>query len=390
MPLTPPKLRAKQAIVSLVPDDLVTAVEASDEQRFLQSISTDLTPEQCQWLVTPPKSFPRQKSVLAVHWHPEHIPFSLIEQRLNALFPNRQEELIIPTQHNVLMEHNGYAGVEVDCYSRGFDLKVQLLIHMEASRMEKAGVFKAALEHTFEYRASQLFEFLYTLTRPHHERLNDAARESGADEELVRFVRVHARKVELLIDQYYSKVPRAVFKNKLLRDYFDTLRADHDTIFINRVQNFLKAVKSIVKAHFSNSFFYRTSEIIEEARSLGAGIVIPHPEQFWPILLAEYDVDGIEVWNPQSQLYTDFLISVLTRRNQQLSGLSSRRLLVFMGDDTHMSEKAKAPDQQDAVKAGRELGVQPGWDNLLIRKRLIMADMDRHTVINEYRQRLAG
>ena len=390
MPLTHPRPWAKTAIVSLLHDDLDTEVEACDEQRFLQAISTELTPEQCQWLVTPPKTFPRQESVLAVHWHPEHIPFPLIEQRLDALFPNRSEELIIPTQHNVLMEHNGYAGVEVDCYSHGFDSKVQLLIHMEASRMEKAGVFKAALAHTFEYRATQLFEFMHTLTRPHHDRLNEAARESGADEELVRFARIHTRKVELLIDQYYNKVPRAVFKNKLLRDYFDTLREDHDTIFINRVQNFLKAVKITVKAHFSNSFFYRTSEIIEEARSIGAGIVIPHPEQFWPILLAEYDVDGIEVWNPQSQLYTDFLISVLTRRNQQLNGLSSRRLLVFMGDDTHMSEKAKAPEQQDAVKAGRELGVQPGWENLLIRKRLIMADMDRHTVINEYRQRLAG
>jgi hypothetical protein len=390
VPLTPPRLRAKPAILSLVPNDLDTAVEACDEQRFLEAISADLTPEQCHWLATPPKTYPRQESVLAVHWHPEHIPFSLIMQRLDTLFPNRREELIIPTQHNEFMELNGYAGVEVDCYSHGFDRKVQLLIHLEASRLEKAGVFKAALAHTFEYRASQLFEFLHTLTRPNHEWLNEAARETGADEELVRFVRIHTRKVELLIDQYYSKVPRAVFKNKLLRDYFNLLREGNDTLFINRAQNFLRAVKTIVKAHFSNTFFYRTSEIIEEARALGAGIVIPHPEQFWPILLAEYDVDGIEVWNPQSQLYTDFLISVLTRKNQQLSGLSSRRLLVFMGDDTHMSEKAKAPEQQDPAKAGRELGVQPGWDNLLIRKQLIMADMDRHTVISEYRQRLAG
>jgi hypothetical protein len=390
VPLTHPRPWAKSAIVSLVSGDLDTAVEADDEQRFLQTITTELTPEQCQRLVTPARAYPRQESVLAVHWHPEHIPFSIIEQRLATLFPNRQEELIIPTQHNELLVHQGYAGVEVDCYSHGFDRKVQLLIHMEESRLERAGVFKAALAHTFEYRASQLFEFMHTITRPHHERLNEAARESGADEDVVRFVRLHTRKVELLIDQYYNKVPRAVFKNKLLRDYFDALRTDHDDLLITRAQNFLRAVKAIVKSHFSNRFFYRTSEIIEEARSLGAGIIIPHPEQFWPILLAEYDVDGIEVWNPQSQLYTDFLISVLTRKNQQLQGPSSRRLLVFMGDDTHLSEKAKAPDQQDAVKAGREIGVQPGWEDLSIRKRLIMADMDRHTIINEYRQRLAG
>lgn len=390
MPLTPPQKRAKNAIVCLVADDLTTDVEFDDEQRFLQTISTDLTPEQCQRLTTPPQTFPRQQSVMAVHWHPEQIPFPLIEQRINTLFPNRQEELIIPTQHNELMELNGYAGVEVDCYSHGFDRKVQLLIHMEVNRLEKAGVFKAALAHTFEYRASQLFEFLHTITRPNHDWLNEAARETGADEALVRFVRIHARKVEMLIDRYYHSVPRAVFKNKLLRDYIDSLRDTHENLFINQAQSFLRAVKNIVKAHFSHKFFYRTSEIIEEARSLGAGIIIPHPEQFWPILLAEYDVDGIEVWNPQSQQFTEFLISVLNRKNQQKSGFSSRRILIFMGDDTHMNEKAKSPEQQDTAKAARELGVQPGWDDLLIRKQLIMADMDRHTVIKEYRQRLAG
>jgi hypothetical protein len=76
-------------------------------------------------------------------------------------------------------------------------------------------------------------------------------------------------------------------------------------------------VKALVKVEFSLKYFYRTSEVIEEARALGAGIVIPHPEQFWPILLKEYDVDGIEVWNPQSRRYTEFLISVLNRRNQK-------------------------------------------------------------------------
>ena len=61
-----------------------------------------------------------------------------------------------------------------------------------------------------------------------------------------------------------------------------------------------------------------------------------------------------------------------------------------MGDDTHMGEKVKDPELQDAAKAGREIGVQPAWDELSIRKRLIVARMERHDVIAEYRDRLQG
>jgi hypothetical protein len=121
----------------------------------------------------------------------------------------------------------------------------------------------------------------------------------------------------------------------------------------------------------------------------GAGIVVPHPEQFWPILLAEYDVDGYEVWNPQSQRYTDFLISVVNRKNRERT-VTQRSLLIFMGDDTHMGEKIKEPKFQDKEKAGREIGYQPVWDDLNIRKRLIKAQVNISSVIDEYRLRLAS
>ena len=124
---------------------------------------------------------------------------------------------------------------------------------------------------------------------------------------------------------------------------------------------------------------------------MGAGVVIPHPEQFWPILLADYDVDGYEVWNPQSQRYTEFLISVLYEKNRR-RGNHERRMLVFMGDDTHMGEKT-LPTQNgngggNGAKALREIGLQPAWDDLSISKKLIVADMDRARVIQEYSARL--
>ena len=149
----------------------------------------------------------------------------------------------------------------------------------------------------------------------------------------------------------------------------------------------IKAVKQIVKRDFSPKYFYRASEVIEEARFLGGGVVIPHPEQFWPILLADYDVDGYEVWNPQSQEYTEFLITVLHRQNRQ-RGRQERPLLVFMGDDTHLGEKTKDPKLQDRVKVSREVGLQEAWDDPLIRKQVMLAGMDRQRVISEYQERL--
>lgn len=118
-------------------------------------------------------------------------------------------------------------------------------------------------------------------------------------------------------------------------------------------------------------------------------MVIPHPEQFWPILLAEYDVDGYEVWNPQSQRYTEFLISVLYEKNRRRGNLA-RRMLVFMGDDTHMGEKTLPVQSGNGNKARREIGLQTAWDDLSISKKLIVADMDRARVIQEYQTRLDG
>jgi hypothetical protein len=63
-------------------------------------------------------------------------------------------------------------------------------------------------------------------------------------------------------------------------------------------------------------------------------------------------------------------------------------MLVFMGDDTHMGEKTLP--LQNGTKARREIGLQPAWDDLAIGKKLIIADMDRARVIEEYSARLDG
>ncbi|HKK31954.1 MAG TPA: hypothetical protein VJ934_00125, partial [Desulfomicrobiaceae bacterium] len=374
---------------SLVPEQIVQEITEQDRDRLFAVTSTDLNDAQRTRLTTPARTHPLQREVLAVHWHPEFVPMDINRQRIEATFPKKEQELIIPTQHNEILTYDDYAGVEVDCFSHGFNQKVQLLLHFRKENVEDASVLRAMLAHTYQYRASQLFEFMHTVTRPRADRLDEAARETGAGEDIVMFVQTYVRKIQDLLEKHLDDLPRGTVKNKLLRNYFDAMRPEFGDPLIDRCQTFLTAVKKIVKRHFSFKYFYRTSEIIEEARSLGAGIVIPHPEQFWPILLADYDVDGYEVWNPQSLRYTEFLISAVDRRNR-CRGSLSRPLLVFMGDDTHMGEKVKDPADQKKEKGSREIGIQPPWENLQLRKKLILSNMTRDRVINEYKARLGG
>lgn len=362
-----------------------------DRRRYLQIIDTSLTEEQRQRIVTPDHVYPMQTEILAVHWHPEFVPMDLIVQRVNAMFPEAQEKLAIPTQHNVLMSLNGYSGVEVDCYSHGFNRKVQLLLHFKEESLDKgADVLKAMLSHTFTYRGSQLFEFMDAVLSPsdyREEQRQKAAGKTGAGEDIVQFATILTGKLKTLLEENWRETPREMVKNKLIRNWFDQLRGDYGDRVIERTQLYLKQIKKQVKDSFSLKYFYRASEVIEEARSLGAGVVIPHPEQFWPILLADYDVDGYEVWNPQSREYTEFLITVVNRQNNSRAH-SSRPLLVFMGDDCHMSEKVKEPEHQDPEKAGRQIGLQPAWDDMAIRKQLVVSGMNRVRIINEYKDRL--
>ncbi|GAB6058934.1 hypothetical protein JCM31598_20510 [Desulfonatronum parangueonense] len=362
----------------------------ADEKHFRSIITQGLSPEQIQRVVTPLRVQSRQEDVLAIHWHPEFIPMDLISRRIEATYPDKVRELIIPTQHNVLMEYGDYSGVEVDCYSHEFQRKVQLLLHFRTSRLESADVFKAMLDHTFRYRSSQLYAFLDMVTNIKYEDyLQLASEETGVDEDVVRFARIQAKKLQMLLEEHEQIIPRDMIKNKLIREFIDVQRHLFPASLVHRTQLFLKSVKSMAKENFSLTYFYRTSEFIEETRALGGGVVVPHPEQFWPILLADYDVDGYEVWNPQSQEYTEFLINVIHRQNKTRRA-GQRSLLVFMGDDTHMSEKVKDPGHAEASKYYRDIGVQPAWDDLSVRKSLIVGNAGRARVIEEYKARLDG
>jgi hypothetical protein len=369
-------------------DRAVKDIEEWDVSVFMEILSTRLTDEQIQRVLTPINVFPRQKRVLAIHWHPEWIPLDLIRQRIETMFPNRERELVIPTQHNELLTMGEYAGVEVDAHAPGFHSKVQLLMHFKADRVAEAGVLRAMLDHTFKYRSGQMFDFIASAVDPQYdERMRLAAAQTGATDEVVDLVRFYMARLRQLIYDHESDIPPIMIKNKLLSEFLDAQRDRHPDNMINRGLLLLKAVKAQVKKHFPLDYFFDAAEVIEEARGLGGGVVIPHPEQFWPILLADYDVDGVEVWNPQSREYTEFLITAIHRQNKRDRN-HRRPMLIFMGDDTHMSVKIKDPKRQERAKLEREAGLQPAWDDIAIRKNLSLAGANRTQVIDEYKERL--
>ncbi len=359
-----------------------------DDDIYRQLVRMELAPDEVETIVTPATVFPREQDIVAVHWHPEQVPIELVKQRISRMFPDKTKELIIPTQHNILMSYDEYSGAEIDCYSRDFNRKVQLLVHFNSNKIKKADHLGSMLSHTFKYRSEQLFEFVDTVIEPKYQhRLHQAIDAREADPDVVAFSFSVVKKFRRLLDQHLTETSPLAIKNRLLMDYVSAHINPDNEHLVKKALVFLRKVKQIVKLHFILDYFYETREVIEEVRSLNGGIVIPHPEQFWPVLLADYDVDGYEVWNPQSREFTEFLIGVLNKKNRSPQ-YHYRSLLVFMGDDTHLSEKLKKPEHQNPDKAAREIGLQPAWDDRSIRKALTLGNHSRERLINEYKQRL--
>lgn len=379
----------KQKLNAEFLDEVPVEITDWEREKFAKVISFDLDEDQVRRITEPAKVYPIEKHVLAVHWHPEHVPMPLARKRIDNTFPNKKNELIIPTQHNIIEEYDNYAGVEVDSYSREFNLKVQLLVHFKKDRLKNSGIFRQMLDHTYKYRETQLFELFAAFINPDQEyKLNEAANEYGLTSDTITFVQKVAKKLHTLLLEDFNNVPKTAMKNKLFRNFFDELRPFYGNEIIDLAQVCIKQVKGVVKRYFNNDYFYLTQEVIEEVRGLGGCMVIPHPEQFWPILLADYDVDGYEVWNPQSRQYTDFLIDTVNRKNKS-NGSKSRHILIFMGDDCHLGEKVRPVEIQDREKARREIGVQHAWEDVEIRKHLIFGNVSKESIINEYKARLA-
>ncbi|MFI3272612.1 MAG: hypothetical protein R3Y11_11020 [Pseudomonadota bacterium] len=388
---------------------LVPEPDEQDTALFQRLIDTTLTQEHVDELITPQYTYAEEKEFLAIHWHPQHVPLDLVKQRFDALFPNVAEadRLIIPTEHNVLHGWGDYAGVEVDCADHKMKLKVQLLLHFKVDAVGcvreelgdtagedkgKAHTLRTMLDHTARYRTKQLRHLLETAANPeapqHQHRLERAVRASSATPQIVDFVSAQAHKLLHLLGTEVDAPTTDERRSTLLRDTVEAQRATLGPLFTAQVHAYTKALRGRVKAEFPLDFFYTAQECIEEARALGAMVTIPHPEQFWPILLANYDADGVEVWNPQSKRHTDFLIATITETNRRRAKSGKRKpIIVTTGDDCHVGEMVQqlVSDHQRPV---RELGVQGAWSDDNTLEALHEAGISRQSIMRAVRERL--
>ncbi len=359
----------------------------------------DLTAEQQLRVRVPNIVYPRQREVLALHWHPEFIPLPLIEERVDKLFPSAPPEnrLIIPTQHNELVAWGDFSGVEVDCYDPDLSEKVQLLCHFSNRRLNSsADAFRRMLSFTFQYRVSQLQQFIdFVLDGRFSEQRDLAAHHSGASPEIIEGAAHYVGLLKGFLDGHGAQVPTALIRNKLVRDYVNGMRPHYPEHEIDLMQSYLKELKELVKKQFSLKFFFSVHEVIEEARKIEGCITVPHPELFWPVMMqiqqGKYNVDAVEVWNPQSRKYTEFLVGAVQGANEQLRR-GDRPILITCGDDCHFGEKILDPLTQACnPKAQREIGVQPAWDDPAIGKALARIGVGgRASVIRDYRNRLVA
>lgn len=367
----------------------VNDIGDDDWRRFDRLTSVELDDEEKKLAARPGRTAPEAGEFLAVHWHPEWAPLELIGRRLELAFPRAENFLAIPTQHNRVMTLGPWAGVEADVYDRRCGLKVQLLIHLPAERLAGASAFISMMDHTYNYRAHQLLDILNRLAEPGEAALKvRAALRPSLSETAISMARFYAARLrEMILRSGIIGGERdEMLKNRLLPDFMTAGVPPEQKNLLEQAVIFINAVKKTVKDELRPEEFYSPQEVIEEARSLGAGIVIPHPPQFWPALLAGLDVDGWEVWNPSTPRHTLFLLEAMQRMNE--NRLPSRRLLAFMGDDTHMSAKFRPDLGDEKDSADREIGFQPPWTDPEVRAALKRTGQSLTATLNEYRSRL--
>jgi hypothetical protein len=360
-------------------------LDKEDWRIFNGLTAIGLTAEEEARATTPERVDEAERHVLALHFHPEWVPMGMVDSRLKRAFPNAETRLAIPTQHNQLQELDGFTGVEADVFAHEYGIKIQLLIHLKSDRLKNASAFPAMIQKTFQYRALQLLDFLDLLVEPDKAMQKDIKKLGYHSQTIKMGKRMASKLRRLVIESGVIGTPRAeMLKNRLLTDYIAKKGAPIDGESMDRLLSFVKQTKNLVKARVDPSRFYPARDLIEEARGLGAGVIIPHPPRFWPALLDDLDVDGWEVWNPSTPDHVLFLIDCLKRRKK-----IKRDLLAFMGDDTHMSSKIRPDisDKKESIKA--EIGFQPPWVLEDVKAALKDAGQSRERTINEYLSRIS-
>ena len=381
-------IRPDKGLSIFDPRAAVSNISDDDWRVFNRLTSVQLSQAERDLAARPDRLAPEAHEYLAVHWHPEWAPLGLISLRLERAFPKAADHLTIPTQHNRIMSLGPWAGVEADVYDRSYGLKVQLLIHFQSNQLHRAGVLTDMMNRTYNYRAHQLMDILNALAKP--DSVNYPGLKASICDESLLMARFYALRLKSMIEEsgIMGSDRDEMLKNRLLPDFILGRACNVHQPLVDQAIIYINAVKKEVKKRLSPEAFYSPQEVIEEARGLKAGIVIPHPPQFWPILLADLDVDGWEIWNPSTPDHALFLLEALNRVNESRSKGRSE-LLAFMGDDTHMSAKFRHNRSDAKGSAQREIGFQDLWNEPEIKAALDHGGQSLHRTISEYRRRMS-
>jgi hypothetical protein len=350
-------------------------------------------------LSLPEQTYPGQDGIMALHWHPESVPLEQITRRFRCLFPDAREWLLVPTEHNRLVSIDGYCGVEVDCRHRG--AKLQLLLHFHGDHPSGDPAFLTDLDHTRAYRARQLDRLLTALTqaegRPGREQAALEATtvlpgpsdgQPAARMGILAWMERESGQLLSLLDGDECPRDASHRKNKLVRDWLLTRLGGASHPAAPFVLEVLRTIKEQVKADFDPEWFLTAEHWIGRTRALGGTVTLPHPELFPAMLDGGLELDGVEVWNPQSCRRSVELLEDLV--SGRIPGRAGLPVLPTFGDDCHLGEKRKPESLRDAEKASREIGVQPAWDWPAVERILDHAGWRRVPLVREWKKRLAA
>ncbi|MDR2612170.1 MAG: hypothetical protein LBG06_04840, partial [Deltaproteobacteria bacterium] len=247
-----------------------------DWEIFRSLTSTELSPEEREAALQPDSSDPQEEICFAPHFHPEWVPLGLIEERLKKAFPAERRRFAVPTQHNVIDSLGPWSGVEADVWSRECGMKIQLLVHVRRERVAGRGgsAFRDMIERTFRYRELQLLEILALARHPDQGTQRELDRAGFAEADRATAARYAARLSMMIEVSGIASGPGAVMlKNRLLTDYMERGARGEDLSRLDRLLAMVNLLKARVKSRLDPDRFHEARELIEEARSLGAGIV---------------------------------------------------------------------------------------------------------------------
>lgn len=362
---------------------MADVIVQSKEELFEDLIKDQLNKDKTDKVTNPRFIMPEIENVLALHWHPENLSIETAVKRLSKTFPNATNKLIIPTDHNIFKSYQGISGTEIDCFAKELKKKVQLLIHIKDDNLKNSFTLKTMVNYSAEFSKKFLLFFLDSLigkSTVSNFIWEKVASEAVLDKKYYEEIRKLSKEFITLFES--RKIDYFLISNSLLVNFVCNILTKYNDLIKKQAKLFLLEFKKLCYIHFDTKFFYSVEDFVEEVQWSGGAISVPHPEQFWPILLTKYKFDGIEFWNPSSASYSELILDRIIRLNKY----KKEAVIPLVGDDTHFNKLVEEVSKNRIPS--RDLGYQPIWKSKIIQQILKRNSLCKQKIIDLYRERL--